>query len=97
MRTLIHAVDEAGTTLAVAQRTAKLLSGLAKELGTNRFTNEKLLRSRLELAGVNQALADKFIARVWAYRDRRIAEIKSQANENACRPCFNAEADFDPK
>jgi hypothetical protein len=97
MRTLINAVDEAGAVLAVAQRTAKLLSGLAKELGTNRYTNEKLLRARLEMAGVDKALADKFIARVWAHRDRRIAEIKRQANEDACRLCFHAENDFDPK
>ena len=84
MRTLINAVDEAGAVLAVAQRTAKLLSGLAKELGANCFTNEKLLRARLELAGVDKPLA------------RCLAEVKRQADENVCRPCHGGPTTFEP-
>jgi hypothetical protein len=96
MRTLINAVDEAGAVLAVAQRTAKLLSGLAKELGANSFTNEKLLRSRLELADIDACLADKFIARVWDARARHTKKLKQHA-EIGTHPIEFAQNDFLPK
>jgi hypothetical protein len=96
MRPVIHVVDEAGAVLAVAQRTAKMLSGLAQELGVNGYTNEKLLRARLELAGIDAALADKFIARVWAARARHTKKLKQQT-EIGAHPIELAQNDFLPK
>lgn len=71
MKTLLQKCDEVATLLASSQNLVHLISLAAKELAITPNSNEKLIRSRLEAAGVHPLLADKFVARFKAAQNAR--------------------------